>query len=190
MIPQFAIEQWALIAWEFVACILLADFLTGLGHWFEDTYSLPTWPILGRLIAEPNINHHLNPQEMAPTFLSRNWFQLVPACLFLLILWQISCLNWQVTVVISFLALGNETHAWCHLRNRNPLVRFLQEMGIAISVKNHNVHHKDPYTKAYCTLTNWVNPIVDRLYVWTLLEKIIAFFRIYPKRGSEERNFV
>lgn len=184
------IEEVALLAWEAIACILIADFLSGLGHWFEDTYSVPTWPFLGRIIAEPNINHHINPSEMAPTFIGRNWFQLVPACIFLAILYSFGLLSWQISVVTVFLALANETHAWCHMRNKNRLIAFLQEMSLVITVKNHNVHHKDPYTRAYCVITNWINPIVDRLYLWSFLEYFISIFGIYPKRGTEERDFV
>ena len=180
----------ALIAWQIVGCILLADFLTGLGHWFEDTYSVPTWPILGRIIAEPNINHHLQPNEMAPTFWERNKWQLIPAWVFLIGLATISLLTWEIALIINALALGNETHSWCHKKVSNPLITLLQDMGISINPRQHHKHHKHPYEKTFCTLTNFVNPVVDRLQLWRFLEWIIAKLGIPPKRGTEQRNFV
>ena len=61
-------------------CILVADFLTGLVHWAEETYGLSTLPLIGKLVIEPNIEHHRNPTLMSTmgTWLTRN---LQPALL-------------------------------------------------------------------------------------------------------------
>ena len=48
-----------------LAVLLLADFITGLAHWFEDAYAQDEWPILGPLIARPNIIHHHDPRRIA-----------------------------------------------------------------------------------------------------------------------------
>ena len=41
-----------------IACVLVADFLSGLFHWLEDAYGREHWPITGTLITPPNILHH------------------------------------------------------------------------------------------------------------------------------------
>lgn len=41
-----------------MAAFLLADFVTGVFHWWEDRYGNPAWPVIGKLVVEPNILHH------------------------------------------------------------------------------------------------------------------------------------
>lgn len=36
----------------------MADFVTGVFHWWEDRYGNPAWPVIGKLVVEPNILHH------------------------------------------------------------------------------------------------------------------------------------
>jgi ubiquitin-conjugating enzyme E2 variant len=50
--------EWAA---EIVASVLLADFLSGLAHWLEDSYFTPATPLLGPTIAR-NILHHERPE--------------------------------------------------------------------------------------------------------------------------------
>ncbi len=38
-----------------VAVVLMADFVTGLGHWFEDRYCDRSWPIIGQFICGPTL---------------------------------------------------------------------------------------------------------------------------------------
>ena len=45
-----------------VACIFAADLITGLVHWWEDTYGDPDWPVIGEHVVRPNIEHHEFPQ--------------------------------------------------------------------------------------------------------------------------------
>lgn len=175
-------------AWQFVFCLLAADFITGVGHWFEDTYGLPTWPVLGKLLIVDNIHHHRSPREMAPTFWSRNYQQFALATGVLVVLHFAGWLYWQAAVVVVLASFGNETHSWCHGAAHSPLVRFLQDMGITISPVQHARHHRRPYDRTFCTLTNWVNPILDRLHFWPVLEGIIAILGCPPKRLSAERD--
>lgn len=42
-------------AFTIILCVLVADFLTGLVHWWEDAYADPRWPWpWGLLVAQPN----------------------------------------------------------------------------------------------------------------------------------------
>ena len=52
--------------------LLLADFVSGIIHWFEDRYGNPKWPVLGHAI-RANQEHHFRPRAfLKGSFLSRN----------------------------------------------------------------------------------------------------------------------
>ncbi|MFN9421301.1 MAG: fatty acid desaturase CarF family protein [Pirellula sp.] len=41
------------------------------------------------------------------------------------------------------------------------------------SPKHHAQHHIEPFESKYCVMTDWLNPILDRLDFWRRLEEII-----------------
>jgi ubiquitin-conjugating enzyme E2 variant len=47
-------------------------------------------------------------------------------------------------------------------------------MKILQSAKHHALHHTDPKNSHYCTITNVLNPVLDRLYFWDSLETVLA----------------
>ena len=49
--------------------VLSADFVVGVFHWIEDAYLREDCPLLGELIARPNILHHYRPRH----FLKHSW---------------------------------------------------------------------------------------------------------------------
>ena len=51
-----------MIILEFLAVILLADFFAGFIHWAEDAYAREDMPIIGPLVAAPNVLHHKQPR--------------------------------------------------------------------------------------------------------------------------------
>ena len=53
-------------------CVLIADFITGFFHWFEDTYITLDWPTLGETVGEDNITHHVKPHIVCYCVLT-NW---------------------------------------------------------------------------------------------------------------------
>jgi hypothetical protein len=172
---------------EILACFLIADFFTGLFHWIEDAYATKDWPFG---IGVHNIEHHKQPGLMGRmgTFLTRN---LVPIALticlapFLLILGI--DLYW-VILIGFFTSIGNEVHAWNHRSQNNIFITYLQEAAIIQTKHQHAKHHKPPYNKCYCVLSNILNPILDYFNVWGRLESILDKFGIKVKRMSEERD--
>jgi hypothetical protein len=175
---------------QIVLCILLADFITGVAHWFEQCYGLPSWPIIGRAIIGPNIRHHITPAAICDgTLLSRNWQMWTFAASVVGVVWLCGWFTWQFSVVALVASFGNETHSWAH--GRAPkFARVLQDMGVLLSPRQHAQHHKPPFAETYCTVTCWVNPILDACYFWTFIEMLLWFAGYKPKRMSAERNFV
>lgn len=180
----------------FLLCVVVADFITGLVHWLEDTYGVPSWPFgLGKHVIEPNILHHENPTAMITmsTILKRNYQTGVPAIIVIAIcVYFWGWANVWPLALILFLAgcLGNEVHAWNHTpRQKLPRwIRFLQDTAIIQTRKQHAIHHQKPYDQYYCTLTNVTNAVLESFKFWRKLEWLVARFGIKVKRGTPERR--
>ncbi len=172
-------------------CFLVADFITGLGHWIEDTYAVKTWPwpLLDGVVL-PNIEHHKNPTFIGTmsTLISRNWHLVVPAVIVSLVFLYFGI--WQVAVVLVLASLGNEVHAWNHRRTNNFAIAFLQDAGIIQTPQQHAKHHKQPYDKYYCTLGNITNAVLEQIRFWKGLEYLLSKIGIHPKRMTESRDWV
>lgn len=172
-----------------LVCILIADFLTGAVHWAEDTYGVPTWPLLGASVIEPNIRHHAEPTHfLMGSFVSRNYQVIAFVLLSTAIVYLTGWLTWQVTLVACITSMGNELHAWTHRRPRSRIVRLLQDMKLIITPEQHAKHHRKPYDTNFCTVTNWLNPVLDTCKFWRGLELAIAMCGVHPARLTEARG--
>ena len=167
---QFIIS--ALAGW------LIADLVSGIIHWAEDNFGSEDWPIIGPLVIAPNRLHHRDPGAFIRngTFLSRAStgaaFSLAVGVLVLALTGP--------SVTLGFAVLGgclaNEVHFWAHRPLAAPQpVRWLQKSGLLQSLDQHAQHHRAPHDRAYCILTNWLNPALDHLTVWPRLNFFIAF---------------
>lgn len=172
-----------------ICCVLIADFLTGFFHWLEDTYGVPTWWLIGKPVILPNIDHHRRPTAFTMgSFISRN-IQPFLGVVFILAMCAIfGYLSWAIVLVAGLAGLGNEVHTWTHRKQNNNLVSFLQETGLVISKSQHAKHHKPPYDKYFCTLTNIVNPCLELVRFWKMVEYLLMKIGIQPKRMTLERD--
>ncbi len=108
-----------------------------------------------------------------------------------MILWLMGLYSWQVIVCLLFCIQGNEVHAMSHRPDKNtgPLVRLLQKTGIFQSKKMHRWHHKAPYETNFCIMSDFVNPILNRIGFWRKLEMLILkVFKIDVLRASSIRE--
>lgn len=174
-----------------IVLFLIADFISGLVHWAEDTYAYPgmLWGILDNSIVEPNIYHHKNPSRMAQdSYLSINGVSILLTSIIALILWVSVQGTMDMYIVLAMMSQLNQIHAWAHTTNPPGWVKVLQNIGIFQSLKHHGIHHRKPYDTKYCILSNFVNPVLDRLGFWRVLECLIYQSGISVKRGSPLRN--
>ena len=94
--------------------LFLADFISGLIHWFEDRYGNPKWPVLGHTI-RANQEHHFKPRAfLAGSFLSRNKEVFVLGALFLAGFWATGTLNLFTGSAVLFGVFANEFHRAAH----------------------------------------------------------------------------
>jgi hypothetical protein len=67
MIPAFSVLL------QMAAVTILADFISGILHWIEDSYGSERTPYLGRIVVVPNVIHHYQPREFTSSpFWRRN----------------------------------------------------------------------------------------------------------------------
>jgi ubiquitin-conjugating enzyme E2 variant len=173
------------IALALLAGWLLADFLSGLLHWLEDRVLWQSMPILGKHVVVPNRLHHLDPVAFTRTGMwERNSTTWIPAAILAAI--------WFWLAGFSFVWLGalaggvtvTEIHARNHSPDcRRPLWFFaLQAIGIVQSRGEHSRHHRGEMNSNYCVLTDWLNPVLDRLGVWSTLERGLSAIGIDRSR--------
>jgi hypothetical protein len=177
---------------QITALILIADFLTGIVHWWEDSYGNPEWKILGKAVILPNLRHHRFPRE----FLKNSYFSRVNTALALLavlavILIILGWFHWQMLFVLLLASQGPEVHAMAHKskKENGKFITWLQSLGILQTIKHHGQHHLSPFHIRYCVITNYVNLVLDKIKFWLGLEWVILkLFGIPVLRGSEKRE--
>jgi hypothetical protein len=180
-----------------VACVFVADALSGLFHWLEDSYGNEDWPILGPLVTQANVLHHFDPRHMT----RHSWFAsarvplllcsgvLVPA-------YFLHALSWQVGLIALLMINSNEVHKWAHRTKaeNGRLIHFAQTVGLLQSRAHHARHHQGRKDSHYCVLTNVLNPILDGIGVWRHLESVLQTIlglrcRVDPSVGTGRRSY-
>lgn len=171
---------------------ILADFITGMIHWWEDTYGNPNWPIIGKYIVVPNLDHHRNPRSLLKgTYWNRINTSFYAASVVAVILWMCGYNSWQLDLCLFFSCQGNEIHAIAHRSDKEngKFIKILQKLGIIQSRHSHGWHHRAPYETNFCVMTEFLNPILNRIHFWERIEFIILkVFKIKVLRGSSIRD--
>ena len=162
---------------KFVATVLAADFVAGMVHWLEDAYVREDTPIVGKYVARPNIIHHHYPRYMVRHSWWQTSFDLVLMSVAMVIgAWLTGLLSWEVWLFAIVSANANEFHKWEHRtrKENGPIISFLQDIRILQTAKHHARHHTDPKNSHYCTITNFLNPVLDGMNFWNGLEWALA----------------
>lgn len=168
---------------EILAAWLLADFITGIIHWAQDRLLLkPTrFAFLNRIKADNDL-HHSKPAAMTQLSLWGNIDTTAPWAWPLALLCFIIGFPMIVWLTLLFASFGNIVHRFAHMpRGKVPRpIRWMQATGLFITFKHHHAHHfddngvvaKENSTIRFCPMTNWLNPVLDWLGFFPLLERI------------------
>jgi ubiquitin-conjugating enzyme E2 variant len=177
------------VAAQLFAALLVADLLSGLLHWAEDTWLAPgRHPLLDRWIVLPNIEHHERPGAIREAgYWSLNCVCIALAGAAALVLIACGVTDWWPYVTLALASQSNQIHAWGHTARPPRFVALLQRAGVLQSARQHAVHHRRPYGSRYCTTTPWLNPLLDGTGFWRGLERIGEVLGGRVVRASELR---
>ncbi len=172
---------------------LIADFLTGLFHWWQDCYlEVDSKYKFAVALAIDNELHHTQPAAM--TKLSE-WENMRNSAE---IGWPVAWIFYMVgfpTIVwlpFFFGSFGNLVHRYAHLppgKIPKPIAA-LQKVGLFVSPAHHGAHHfgpngviakKDAFEK-FCPMTNYVNPVLDFFRFFQKLELLLSLFGIERRK--------
>ncbi len=173
-------------SWRLTAAVaggaLFADFMSGVVHWFADTWFEETMPILGRRLLRPFRVHHINPDD----FLRRNFIDtngdvsmvLIPLLLSIYLVPVTSLAGyWWAVFLLSWCVVGwptNQVHQWAHMPRPPLLVGWLQAAGVLLSHCDHRLHHDPPYIEYYCIATGWLNRPLTAIGFFRRLEALVT----------------
>ncbi len=98
------------------------------------------------------------------------------AALLVIAAWLLGVLNWEIWLFAIISANANEIHKWAHrTRAENgPVISFFQDIRVLQTARHHARHHTDPKNSHYCTVTNFLNPVLDGIRFWDGLEWALA----------------
>lgn len=166
-----------LLAAQAVVIVGLADFVAGIVHWAEDAYFTEDTPVIGPGVIVPNIVHHHLPRY----FTRLSWWEssrelVLAGLLMFAVAWPLGLVSWQLLLFIGVSVNANEIHKMAHrTRAENGwLISKLQDWRILQTPQHHGLHHADPKNTFYCPVTNYVNPLLERVQFWDRLEGFIA----------------
>ena len=184
-------EQIALSVLRFVlelAVTLIAiDLVSGLVHWAEDTFGSEDTPVYGKWIVQPNVIHHEQPAAFTKkSWLQSSWDLALTSGLIVLTAWLIGHLTWHVWLFAVLGANANQLHKYAHMpRQKIPFfVRWFIDLRILQNANDHALHHTGDKNTAYCVITPYLNPVLDRLGFWRGLEKLTVPIFGAPRRDD------
>jgi ubiquitin-conjugating enzyme E2 variant len=151
-----------------------ADWVSGLAHWFCDTFFDENTPVIGIALIQPFREHHRDPLAMTRHgFLElngNNCLGLVPPLAVAVWLGPDAPTGLAATFLTLFLtffflavAVTNRFHGWAHATSVPAFVRWMQKRGLVLSPERHAAHHRAPYAHAYCVTHGWMNGPLDRV---------------------------
>jgi ubiquitin-conjugating enzyme E2 variant len=167
--------------------VLLADFVSGLVHWWEDAYARTGDGLLGR-IARDNLRHHAKPREfLAKGYWHSSWDLLLLGALVVAGAIALDALSWHVVLFVLLVANANQVHKWAHMRAEElpRLVRWAQRAQLLQTTRHHSKHHQGARNTHYCVLTNLLNPVLEELQLWARLERLIERLTGIARRDDE-----
>ncbi len=187
--------SWGVLA-AFAVGAVLADFGSGVVHWFADTWGSVSMPVFGRRLLRPFRVHHVNPRDfLRRDFVDCNGDVALITCPIFAAAWFVPVSEEVGRLVVAFLVAfaaaslpTNQVHQWAHRPDPPRLVGWLQRARVILPRADHERHHVPPHVSNYCIATGWCNRALGALGFWARLERWISRLTgAVPRR--DERAF-
>jgi ubiquitin-conjugating enzyme E2 variant len=187
---QFSPTSVALGLVSGVACLFAVDFITGVIHWAEDTWTaLGRSKLLDTYVVRDNIEHHRKPGGIRRgTYWETNRVCIALGFAAAVVLVLCGVHAWQAYVIVALASQSNQIHKWAHCANPPRAIRALQRFGILQSPAHHAEHHRRPFASRFCTATNFLNPVLDTIRFWRGLEWLIERCGVTVQRTTLARQ--
>ena len=175
---------------------ILADFVSGLIHWFADTYGADDTPLFGPWLIKPFRQHHQYARDICTHNLvltignsCTGAAPLQVGLLYLLLSDEdVSITSAALAFVFNLFTMAmvatNVLHKWAHAEKTNWLISRLQRSRVFLSPAHHNLHHTKPFDSHYCITNGWLNPLLERIRFFRTLEATLSAIGIKPNASS------
>jgi len=198
LIIHFDPSQWKSIVVYGICGIVLADFFSGIVHWFCDTWGSVEFPAIGPGLIRPFREHHIDPTSITRhDFIETNGDNLAAVIPFIsylayklrkyytdLSIMQNYSFYAFIYLLAIFVSFTNQFHKWSHTYYGLPRwVTFLQDWHVILPRKHHRIHHVSPHETYYCITTGWLNWPLEKVGFWRFLEYLIE-----SASGSKPRS--
>lgn len=175
---------------------VLADLVSGLVHWFADTYGSDDTPLFGPWLIKPFRQHHQYARDICTHNLvltiGNSCTVAAPfqaGLLYLLLSDEdVSFTKAAFSFVFNLFAMAmvatNVLHKWAHSEKTNWAISRLQRTRVFLSPAHHHLHHTQPFDSNYCITNGWLNPLLERIRFFRSLEATLSAIGIKPNESS------
>lgn len=161
---------------------LAGDLMSGVVHWFCDTFFEEESPLIGRVLIHPFREHHRDPLAMThhgfAEIAGNSCLALAPVLVIVALLpaparpialaAHAGLLAFSVVAVVT-----NQLHKWAHMPAVPASVAAMQRTGLILRPSRHAAHHRTQ-AEAYCVAMGWLNAPLDRLGVFPAVERALV----------------
>ncbi len=189
-------DVWSIAALALLTGFIAADFISGVVHWFFDTWFAPDTPFIGRAFVRTFREHHGDPTAICRhDFIETNGSNLLGACALVLCGLGVepgsklaAFFAGALLFTGVFVGVTSQIHKWSHSENVPSVVSFLQHRGWILSKEAHALHHRAPFSAAYCITSGWLNASLERVGFFRRLERAITVTTgARPRRDDDAR---
>jgi hypothetical protein len=161
---------------------LAGDFMSGVVHWFCDTFFEEDSALIGRVLIHPFREHHRDPLAMTrhdfAEIAGNSCLALAPVLAIVALLPAPARRLWlgayAALLVFTLVAVvTNQLHKWAHMPTVPAYVTRMQRAGLILRPLRHAAHHRTQ-AEAYCVATGWLNPFLDRLGFFPAVERTLV----------------
>jgi hypothetical protein len=161
-----------LIVLKSIVRCLLADFATGIFHFFVDQYGSMQGKFMTKSVNFLLLHHTAPHKIVAQSYweLTGGVYKIASVIFGVSLFFEV---HWELLLFLLFCANGNMIHRWSHQRKSEAavLLRNLQRFKSIQSREQHHQNHKGAFNKNDCVMTNAINPILHRIRFWEFVIK-------------------